>query len=99
MTYLTLDMYEKSGSDESETDPLASKTRQIEGVDIGVFLREKAEGVFKISLRTLEPIDASAICRKLGGGGHARAAGCQVEGSLESVREKILSAIGEYLNQ
>ncbi len=99
MTHLTLDMYEKSGSDESETDPLASRTRQIEGVDVGVFIREKTDGTFKISLRTLEPVDASVICGKLGGGGHARAAGCQVEGSLETAREKIISAITEYLNQ
>ena len=99
MTHLTLDMYEKSGSDESETDPLASKTRQIEGVEIGVFLREKTDGTFKISLRTLEPVNASEICRKLGGGGHARAAGCQVEGPLENVKEKIIAAITEYLEQ
>ncbi len=99
MTHLTLDMYEKSGSDESETDPLASKTRQIEGVDIGIFVREKADGTFKISLRTLEPVDASKICGMLGGGGHARAAGCQVEGTLAEVKAKIISAITEYLGQ
>ncbi len=99
MTYLTLDMYEKSGSDESETDPLASKTRQIEGVDIGIFVREKTDGTFKVSLRTLEPVDASKICGMLGGGGHARAAGCQVEGSLDEVKEKIISKVSEYLDK
>lgn len=97
MIHLTLDMYEKSGSDESETDPLAPKTRQIEGVDIGIFVREKADGTFKVSLRTLEPVDASKICGMLGGGGHARAAGCQVEGTLAEAKEKIISAITEYL--
>lgn len=97
MIHLTLDMYEKSGSDESETDPLAPKTRQIEGVDIGIFVREKTDGTFKVSLRTLEPVDASKICGMLGGGGHARAAGCQVEGTLAEVKEKIISAITEYL--
>ncbi len=99
MTYLTLDMYEKSGSDETETDPLASKTRQIEGVDIGIFIREKQDGTFKISLRTLEPVNASEICQMLGGGGHARAAGCQADGPLESVKEKIISAVTEYLSK
>lgn len=99
MTHLTLDMYDKSGSDESETDPLASRTRQIEGVEVGVFLKEKSDGTFKISLRTLEPVNASEICRKLGGGGHARAAGCQIDGPFESAREKIISAITEYLDK
>ena len=99
MTHLTADMYEKSGSDESETDPLASKTRQIEGVDIGIFVREKSDGTFKVSLRTLEPVDASKICGMLGGGGHARAAGCQVEGTLSEVKEKIISKVSEYLEK
>lgn len=97
MTCLTEDMYEKSGSDESETDPLASKTRQIEGVDIGIFLKEKSDKSFKISLRTLEDVNAAEICKKLGGGGHARAAGCQVDGPLEKAKEKIINAVQEYL--
>ncbi len=97
VTHLTWDMYEKSGSDETETDPLASKTRQIEGVEVGVFLRQKKDGSFKISLRTLEPINASEICQRLGGGGHARAAGCQFEGTLEDAKKAILTAIEEYI--
>lgn len=97
LAHLDYEMYEKSGSDESETDPLASKTRQIEGVEVGVFLREKENGSFKISLRTVEPVNASEICAKLGGGGHARAAGCQCEGPFENAKEKILKAVEEYL--
>ncbi len=97
LAHLDYEMYEKSGSDESETDPLASKTRQIEGVDVGIFLREKEDGSFKISLRTVEPVNAVEICAKLGGGGHARAAGCQSDGPFEEAKEKILKAVEEYL--
>ena len=95
---LTQDMYAISGSDVSETDPLASKIRQIEGVDIGVLLREKEDGTFKASVRTSDPIDASAICHKLGGGGHIRASGCQLAGPLENAKTQVLNAIEEYLN-
>ncbi len=97
LVHLDYDMYEKSGSDESETDPLASKTRQIEGVCVGIFLREKEDGSFKISLRTHEDVNASEVCGKLGGGGHARAAGCQVDGPFDNAKEKILAAVEEYL--
>ena len=97
LAHLDYEMYEKSGSDESETDPIASKTRQIEGVEVGVFLREKEDGTFKISLRTVEPVNASEICAKLGGGGHARAAGCQCDGPFESAKSKILAAVEEYM--
>ena len=97
LAHLDYEMYEKSGSDESETDPIASKTRQIEGVEVGIFLREKEDGTFKISLRTVEPVNASEICAKLGGGGHARAAGCQCDGPFASAKSKILAAVEEYM--
>lgn len=94
---ISQDMYEKSGSNETETDPIVAKTRQIEGVLVGAVLREKSDGSFKVSLRTNKDLDASAICGLLGGGGHAKAAGCQIDGPLENAREKLLDAIGKYL--
>ncbi len=98
LAYVTQEMYRISGSDESEIDPLASKTRQIEGVDIGVLLKERKDGSFKVSLRTSDPINASDICAKLGGGGHIRASGCQLAGPLENAKKEMLNAIEEYLH-
>ena len=65
---VTQDMYKKSGSDESEVDRLANLPRQIEGVLVGVTMRELKDGSFKASVRTHGDIDASAICKRLGGG-------------------------------
>lgn len=95
---LTYDMYEKSGSDESETEPLAPRTRQVEGVEVGALLREKADGTVKVSMRTNGNLDASAICSKLGGGGHPNASGCQLDGPVESAKAKLLETIGEFLS-
>ena len=95
---ISQDMYEMSGSNETETDPIVAKTRQIEGVLVGAVLREKSDGSFKVSLRTNKDLDASAICGLLGGGGHPKAAGCQIDGPLENAREKLLDAIGKFLN-
>lgn len=50
---------------------------------MGVTLREKADGTYKVSVRTGTHADASAICAVLGGGGHVRAAGCTLEGTDE----------------
>lgn len=96
---ITRDMYEKSGSNENETDPIAAKTRQMEGVLVGVTMREKEDGSFKVSMRTNGDIDACAICEKLGGGGHPKAAGCQVDGPLEQARDKLLEAVGSFLKE
>lgn len=97
LAYITRDMYEKSGSNENETDPIASKTRQIEGVLVGVTLREKADGSFKVSVRTNGDLDASEICACLGGGGHPKASGCQVDGPLEEAKRKMLDVVKKFL--
>ena len=67
-------MYRLSGSNESECDPIASLPRQIEGVLVGAMLREKADGTFKASVRTHRSVDAAELCKRMGGGGHPRAA-------------------------
>lgn len=94
---VTQEMFRLSGSDESECDAIASLSRQVEGVVVGATLRERADGSFKVSLRTHEPIDASAICAKMNGGGHPRAAGCQLEGTLEEAKATLLKNIEEFI--
>ena len=94
---VTADMFRKSGSDETECDGISALPRQIEGVLAGVTVREKSENEYKISVRTNEPIDACEICARLGGGGHPRASGCTVKGTLEEVKKAILDAVKESL--
>ena len=90
-------MIEKSGADEGDLEGLSSIPRQVEGVDVGVTMREKKTGGYKISLRTLPPVDAAAICMKFAGGGHTAAAGCTIDEPMEQAKAKILGAVGEYL--
>ncbi len=95
---ITQDMFRLSGSNESEVDAIAAIPRQIEGVLVGVTMREKADGTFKVSMRSHEGVDVSAICAMMGGGGHPRAAGCTVEGSADSARETVVLNINKYLS-
>ena len=90
---VTQDMYKRSGSDESETDRLANLPRQIEGGLVGVTMRELKDGSFKASVRTHGDIDASAICQRLGGGGHMGAAGCTLYGSKQQAINSLLKEI------
>lgn len=91
---ITQEMFRISGSNESECDGIASLPRKIEGVSVGVTLRERKDGTFKVSLRTYAPIDASKICKMLGGGGHARAAGCELSvAEFAAEKEQLLSVI------
>lgn len=88
---VTLDMLKKAGVGDDEVEGLASIPRRVEGVLMGITIREKEDGIFKISVRTNEGVDASAFCGKFGGGGHVAASGCTVEGTLDSVKEALLS--------
>ena len=90
---VTQDMYKRSGSNESETDRLANLPRQIEGVLVGVTMRELKDGSFKASVRTHGDIDASEICKRLGGGGHMGAAGCTLYGSKQQAINSLLKEV------
>lgn len=91
---ITQAMFKESGSNEGECDGIASLPRKIEGVLIGVTLRERTDGTYKVSLRTYAPLDAAKICGILGGGGHARAAGCELDGgNLSAEKQHLLDVI------
>lgn len=89
---ITKDMFEKSGADEGDSEGIASLPRQVEGVLVGITMREKENGIYKFSVRTTGEIDASAICASFGGGGHKAAAGCVIDGGYENAKNKIVEA-------
>ena len=89
-------LVEETRVDESDLDGVSAMPRQIEGVTVGVTLRER-DGFYKVSVRTVEPVNAFAICAELGGGGHVRAAGCTLSGSLDEVKKQILDVRQRYL--
>lgn len=93
--YMTNEMLSETGVSDSELEGVASMPREIEGVDIGITLRQRDDG-YKISLRTDDSIDASEICGILGGGGHRCAAGCFVQGSLEDGKRAIIKAVSDF---
>ncbi|MBQ4102187.1 MAG: bifunctional oligoribonuclease/PAP phosphatase NrnA [Oscillospiraceae bacterium] len=87
------------GAAPADFDGLAALPRQIEGVEVGLFARETEPGHFKISCRTNDAIDASAFCGFFDGGGHFHAAGCQISGEWEKVKEQLLARAEELLGQ
>ncbi|MBQ4153997.1 MAG: bifunctional oligoribonuclease/PAP phosphatase NrnA [Clostridia bacterium] len=98
---ITRQMYEQTGCKDQDIDGITAIPRTIEGVLVGVTIREKEDGSFKASVRTYPPVDASKICGLLGGGGHIRASGCQISNkySLDQAKEKILLAVRAVLEE
>lgn len=90
---ITLEMIRCAGAVENDMEGLPPIPRQVEGVWVGVTLREKADGGFKVSFRTGKHANASAIAALLGGGGHAAAAGCNLDQPLDAAIALILQTI------
>ena len=97
VVYTTLAMCEAMGTGDDEMEGLANIPRRIEGVKMGITMREKAGGVFKISVRTNDDVDAAEFCKQFGGGGHPAASGCSIEGDLETVKKILIDAAEDYL--
>jgi phosphoesterase RecJ-like protein len=94
---ITNDMVEQSHAGENDLEGLPPIPRQIEGVWVGITLRQKADGNYKISVRTGTHADAAQICAVLGGGGHNRAAGCAKDVTLEEATAAILAAVEQVV--
>ena len=86
------------GVRECDLEELSSFPRKIEGVMIGLTMREKPGG-YRVSVRTREGINAATLCGIFGGGGHKAAAGCTIPGSLDEVRAVLFPAVGNLLRE
>ena len=95
VTKIPLSLREEFHATEADIEELSSLAAQVEGSDCGITLRELQPGTIKISLRTGPRVDACAVCRKLGGGGHRAASGATVCGTMDEVRDQLLAAIDE----
>ncbi|MDR1157473.1 MAG: DHH family phosphoesterase [Oscillospiraceae bacterium] len=93
--YLTMEMLAKTQADEDDIDNISALPRKMEGVEIGVTLREQAADLWKISVRTSQRWEANRICAQRGGGGHPRAGGCRCHGNRAEVRRQMLAAVAE----
>lgn len=91
--YLTNEMREKLDLQNENTDGLVEKVRNINGIEIAVFLKEVDEKRFKVSLRSKHDFDVSKLAFKYNGGGHKKAAGCSMEGELKNIIDLLITEI------
>ncbi len=94
---ISQDMYAKTGSSELETDAIAPLTRQTEGVEIGLTIREKPDGTCKCSVRTLDSVNAAEFAAAFGGGGHKQAAACRFDCSVAEAKKLLVAKANEML--
>ena len=88
---------ERHGVSSDDLDGVVEFPRSIEGVRMALLFREIAQGRVKVSLRSVGDVDVAAFAKAYGGGGHTKAAGLSLTGSLAEVQATVLRAAREYL--
>jgi phosphoesterase RecJ-like protein len=78
-------------------DGIVEHPRSIAGTRLAIFFRDLGHGKVKVSFRSTGDVDVNRFARQFGGGGHARAAGALISGSLDDVRTRVLHAARVYL--
>lgn len=96
---LTDDDFKDAGIDESQADAVVGLPRSIDGVEIGVYIRQRGTDEYKVSLRSNTDADVSAIAAHFGGGGHAKASGFSLKMPLDSAKKETVKTIEKYLTR
>ena len=93
------DALQRHGATADDLDGIVEYPRSIAGVRLALLFRQIANGRVKVSFRSLGAVDVAELAHRFGGGGHSKAAGASLEGSIAEAQEKVLAAAREYLGQ
>jgi phosphoesterase RecJ-like protein len=91
--WATQEQMERTGAKEEDCEGLVNYALSIGDVEVAVFFRELPDGRFRVSLRSKGKLDVASIAEEFGGGGHACASGCSVDGPLHAAVESVLEKI------
>lgn len=91
--YCTSEMMEEYGVTTKDLDAVVASIRNVDGVEVAMFLYQLSEDSYKVSLRSENYVDVSKIAVENGGGGHVRAAGAEIYGELNDIINKLLNRI------
>ena len=85
VSYITQRMMEFHGVTPKDLEGIVSQLRVTKGVEVAVLLYETAPHEYKVSLRASGDVDVSRIAQYFGGGGHKKAAGVTMKGTVHDV--------------
>ncbi len=89
-----LDFYNATAKD---LDGIVNQLRNIKGVDCAIFMYQTDIMEYKVSLRSTPAVDVSKVAAYFGGGGHMRAAGCNMKGTFHDCVNNLSLHIEEQL--
>ncbi|HEX3036766.1 MAG TPA: bifunctional oligoribonuclease/PAP phosphatase NrnA [Thermodesulfobacteriota bacterium] len=99
--FVDREMFKSTGTSRVDTDGIINLPRSIEGVEVAVLFREEEPSEngtrWKVSLRSKGRVNVAQIAEKFDGGGHERAAGFSVFGTLPEAKRSVFNSISEAL--
>jgi phosphoesterase RecJ-like protein len=88
---------EEYGLKSEDLEGIAEHPRSVGGTRLAVFFRDLGHGKIKVSFRSTGKVNVNEFARQFGGGGHARASGALIAGTLEEVRHNVIAAAREFV--
>jgi phosphoesterase RecJ-like protein len=88
----------QTGASKEDLEGIVEYARRLKGVRVALLFRELHDGSTKVSFRSTGDADVAELARRLGGGGHAKAAGALLSDTLERVEARVIEAVRESLS-
>lgn len=86
-----------TGAVHEDLEGIVNYPRNIQGVEVGLLFKVIHENAVKVSMRSAGKVDVARVAQSFGGGGHVRAAGARIEGSLDSIIPHVLEQVNAQL--
>jgi len=96
---VTADALERYDVSPEDLDGIVEHPRSIAGTRLALFFRDLGYGKVKVSFRSTGDVDVNLLARQFGGGGHAKASGALIPGTLDDVRERVLDAARQHVGR
>lgn len=97
ITYITREDIKQTNAKPGDHEGIVNVGRNVEGVLVSIFLREDRDGSYKVSFRSNDDIDVAEIAKTFDGGGHSKAAGCSIDGPLETAIKRLIRETSKRL--
>ncbi len=93
------DLLEQTDTTTDDLQDVIKYMRRIDSCRVALLFQEKEDGTVKVKFRAKDDFNLLGVVNRLGGGGHEKAAGATLEGSLEEVRDTVIGAVKDALSE
>ena len=97
--YATQEMFRKTGTTRDDVEGFINHIRSVDTVEVAILVSEQKNGESKVSLRSKSSIDVGEIASVFGGGGHQRAAGCEIVAPCKEAIEQLVVTTQQQMSK